>query len=142
MTLPQRTRRRTRRRAGRRGRPGAKAGASARRAAAALARAVRERSLPRTCTRADGKPKRAFAHIADAQRAAATSGGRLEAYHCPNCGRWHLATRRSYVGDTVWRTCPRCGNDFTWVDSGKRGYGGVVLDDPGFCPDCWERAGA
>jgi hypothetical protein len=115
---------------------------AARRAAATLAKAVRERSLPRSCATADRKAKRAFAHLGDAQEAADRTGGRLMPYHCPNCEMWHLTTRRGHTGNPVAAICPRCGNEFSWTDKGRRGHGDVALDDPGFCNDCWESAGA
>jgi hypothetical protein len=46
------------------------------------------------------------------------------------------------AGNPVAAICPRCGNEFSWTDKGRRGHGDVALDDPGFCDDCWESAGA
>lgn len=48
---------------------------------------------PRTCQRADGVPKVSYSTHHDARRAR-TKHDVL--YHCPNCGRYHLATDRRH----------------------------------------------
>jgi predicted RNA-binding Zn-ribbon protein involved in translation (DUF1610 family) len=48
---------------------------------------------PRTCRRGDGVPKVCY-NSRDAARAARTKHHVL--YHCPNCGRYHLATDRRH----------------------------------------------
>jgi ribosomal protein L32 len=44
--------------------------------------------LPRSCFRADGKPKKAFASKGEAKRFRRKW---QHIYECPNCSHWHLA---------------------------------------------------